>query len=243
MKALALDSTRAEVHYTLALMYTWGMFDWQAGENEFKKAIVLKPAYPEARAYYSHLLKILGRKQEANEHGLLATRQDPANPLVISLYAVDLLMSRQFETAIKTADDALKIDPTAGVALFARASGLYHLGKYEEAFNAFKLCYSIAYKDFPHVFDQNYLEGSFSQLMKLEADAYSEMSKKTYFSANDIAILYILAGDKSKALDMLEKAFEEKDPNLPYLLMPIWDGLRDDLRFQDIAKKLNVPYR
>ena len=45
MKALELDNTRAEVHYTLALMYTWGMFDWQAGEDSFKKAIDLKPAY------------------------------------------------------------------------------------------------------------------------------------------------------------------------------------------------------
>jgi adenylate cyclase len=243
MKALELDSTRAEVHYTLAMMYTWGMFDWESGERAFKKAIYLKPAYPEARAFYSHLLNFLGRKQEGNEHGLLATRLDPANPLVISLYAVDLLMSRQFETAIKTADAALKMDPTAGVALFARASGLYHLGKLEEAFNAFKLCYNTAYKDFPHHFDQNYLEGSFSQLMKLEADAYSEMSKKAYFSANDIAQLYMMAGDKSKAIDMLEKAFEERDPNIPYLLLPMWDGLRDDQRFQDIAKKLNVPYR
>lgn len=243
MRALELDSTRAEVHYTLAIMYTWGMFDWESGEKAFKKAIYLKPAYPEARAYYSHLLNYFGHKQEAMEQGLLATRQDPANPLVLSLYSVDLLISRQFEDAITTADKALKIDPTAGVALFARAAGLYHLGKYEEAFNAYKLLFNNAYKDFPHHFDQKYLEGSFSQLMKLEADAYSEMAKKAYIPAADVAQLYILAGDNNRAIDMLMKAYEERDPNLPYLLLPIWDGLRDDQRFQNIAKKLNLPYK
>ena len=36
-KALEIDSTLADVHYTLALITTWGMWDWKAGENRFKK--------------------------------------------------------------------------------------------------------------------------------------------------------------------------------------------------------------
>jgi len=243
MMALELDSTRAEVHYTLALMYTWGMFDWETGEKEFKKAIDLKPAYPEARAYYSHLLNFLGRNQEASEQGLLAVKQDPANPLILSLYAVDLLFSRQFEDALKTADEALLLDPTAPVALFARASGLYQLGMYEEAFNAYKRNYNNSYKDFPHTFNQNYVEGSFAQLMKLEADAYFEMSKETYIPAIDIAQLYIFAGDKAKAISLLEKSLEQQDPNITYIGMPFFDSLRDDPRFQEILKKLNLPYK
>ena len=243
MKALELDSTRAEVHYTLALMYTWGMFEWEAGVMAFKKAINLKPAYPEAHAYYSHLLNFLGYTREAKEQGLLATRQDPANPLVISLYAVDLLFSRQYEEAIKTADEALKMDPTAGVALYARAAGLHNMGRYMEAFNAWESYYSTVYKDLAHVFDQNYIEGSYAQLLHLEADAYFELSKNTYVPATDIAQLYILAGDKNRTIDLLEKAFAERDPNLPYLLQPLFDSLRDDPRFQEVARKMNLPYK
>jgi hypothetical protein len=33
------------------------------------------------------------------------------------------------------------------------------------------------------------------------------------------------------------------DPNLPYLLVPQYDNLRSDIRFQKLAKKMNLPYK
>jgi hypothetical protein len=30
---------------------------------------------------------------------------------------------------------------------------------------------------------------------------------------------------------------------LPYILLPIYDILRDDPRFQEIARKMNLPYK
>src|SRR4030065_1096852 len=62
MKALELDSSRPEVHYTLAIMKTWGMWDWKGGESAFIKAIGLNPNHAEAHAYYSHLLNIVARR-------------------------------------------------------------------------------------------------------------------------------------------------------------------------------------
>ena len=49
--------------------------------------------------------------------------------------------------------------------------------------------------------------------------------------AVDIAIKYICAGDKARAIDWLEKAYEDRDPNLPYLGKPVWDSVRDDPAF------------
>ena len=54
--------------------------------------------------------------------------------------------------------------------------------------------------------------------------------------------LFSMAGNKERALEWLETAFEEHDPNLPYTFcMPLYDNLRDEPRFQEIAKKLNLP--
>lgn len=64
-KALELDSTLAEVHYMLATIRTWVYWDWAGAETEFRRAIDLNPNHPEARAYYPHLLNILGRPKEA----------------------------------------------------------------------------------------------------------------------------------------------------------------------------------
>jgi len=41
-----------------------------------------------------------------------------------------------------------------------------------------------------------------------------------------------MAGDTSNALFWLEKAYEEHNPNLPYLLNPLYDKLRDNPVFR-----------
>ncbi len=57
----------------------------------------------------------------------------------------------------------------------------------------------------------------------------------------DIAIKYMFAGDKVRAVDWLEKAYEDRDPNLPYLGKPVWDSVRYDPRFQNLWRRINLP--
>jgi len=57
-----------------------------------------------------------------------------------------------------------------------------------------------------------------------------------------IATLYIYAGEKDRALDWLEIAFQERMQDLVYLnVYPKWDPLRDDPRFQDLLRRMNFP--
>jgi hypothetical protein len=47
---------------------------------------------------------------------------------------------------------------------------------------------------------------------------------------------------KEEALTWFEKAYEQHDPNMPYLSVdPIFDILREDARFQAILKKTGLP--
>ncbi|MGB6341001.1 MAG: hypothetical protein WBF32_14615, partial [Candidatus Aminicenantaceae bacterium] len=57
-----------------------------------------------------------------------------------------------------------------------------------------------------------------------------------------IATLYTRAGKNDEALEWLEKAYEERDPNFSYICVdPIFDDLRDDPRFQKLLRHLNLP--
>jgi hypothetical protein len=50
------------------------------------------------------------------------------------------------------------------------------------------------------------------------------------------------AGEKELALEWLEKGFEMRDPNMPYISVPpAFDSLRDDPRFQDLLRRMNLP--
>ena len=52
---------------------------------------------------------------------------------------------------------------------------------------------------------------------------------------------YIDGGDVQHAIDMLEEAYEVRDPNLPYIGLPLFDPLRSDPRFQDLVQRMGLP--
>ncbi len=243
MKAVELDSNNAEIVYSQASINTWVMWDWEGGEAAFKKSIELNPNHTEAHAYYSHFLNMTGRQKEAKEQIEIALKLDPYNPLIKSLYSVDLVFFRQYEEAIAASKEALNLDNTSMVALAGLAYALHLSGKYDEALSAFKSVYSLLYKNNTHSFDQGYAKSGYFSSLFSEADTLASEFDTLYVNPTDIAVLYTFGGNKELALNWIEKGFEMRDPNLPYLLCPIYDSLRSETRFQEIARKMNLPYK
>ena len=66
-------------------------------------------------------------------------------------------------------------------------------------------------------------------------------ARRIYMPVN-IAARYRAGGDHARTLDWLERAFEVRDPNLPYLGSPLWDPLRSDPRYQDLMRRMNLPW-
>jgi hypothetical protein len=50
-----------------------------------------------------------------------------------------------------------------------------------------------------------------------------------------------MAQEYDEALEWLERAFETRDPNMPYITLPVFDPLRSDPRFQDLLRRMNLP--
>jgi adenylate cyclase len=243
MKALELDSTLAQVHYSLALVRYASEWDWESGESEFLKTFAINPNYAEAHAYYSHLLNMVGRSKEAMEQIELALKLDPHNPLIKSMYGVDLTFVHRFDEAISASLEALKMDPTNPVAFTALAVAFYSTGRSEEALESWKSYCCNTYKGIVHSFDQGYTKAGYVGAFSFEADTLAAQSKTNFVMPSDIAVTYALSGKRKLAMEWLETAYEVHDPGLPYLLLPIFDSLRDDPRFQEIARKMNLPYK
>jgi len=241
MKAVELDSNNSEIVYSQAGINTWVMWDWEGGEAAFKKSIELNPNHTESHAYYSHFLNMTGRQKEAKEQIEIALKLDPYNPLIKSLLSMDLVFSHQYEEAIAASKEALNLDNTAIVALGGLAYALHLSGKYDEALSAFKSVYSILYKNNTHSFDQGYAKSGYFSALLSEADSLASEYDTLYVNPSDIAVLYTFGGNKELALNWLEKGFEVHEPNMPYLLLPIYDSLRNEKRFQEIARKMNLP--
>jgi serine/threonine-protein kinase len=245
-KALALDDTIPEAHYALANIMAWGDWDWGGAETEFKRAIELNPNFPDARVYYSHLLNIMGRSDEAMEQIRRTLELDPYNSLFQSLSAADFLLVRRYDDAIAQARSAQRTNADDPVAHTIIEVCFFMKGVYKEAFAEWKASWntpSYGNRDIAEALDRGYTEAGFTGALKRAADADASLFLlgKVFDTPWNIAMEYIMAGEKDRALEWLEKGFELHDPNMAYLAFPCFDNLRSDPRFQDLVRKMNLP--
>ena len=244
LRAVDLDETAAETHHALAVVRAWTGWDWEGAESEFKRAIDLNPGFPDARIYYSHLLSSLRRQEEALAQGGKAVELDPLNSLFRSAWAVDLMCARRYDDAIAEGRQALRLSSPDDMFSQSILSYAYHLkGMHKEALAAAKIALNANYADADvnKAFDGLDAQDGYQGAMRTAAEALTAHFHRSYASPTDVAILYLFAGDKSRALDWLEKGHELHDPAMPYIAaLPIYDSLRADPRFQALLRKMNL---
>ena len=68
-----------------------------------------------------------------------------------------------------------------------------------------------------------------------------EMSRQRYVSPYDLAVLYTGLGEKDKAIEQLNKAYEERAGWVINLQVePLFDPLRSDPRFADLLRRMGL---
>ena len=87
---------------------------------------------------------------------------------------------------------------------------------------------------------QGYEEDGYSGAMTSAAEIMAAFSKQTYVSPYFIAQMYAFAGDKENSMEWLERAYEMRDPIMPYVSCPYFDLLDDDPHYQDLLRRMNL---
>jgi len=241
LQALALDDNSAEAHEALASSLTWGEWDWTSAEREWKRALELNPNGANAHAYYAHYLAHMGRAAEGIKHSERAIKLDPFNALYHSLYGMVLVYLRRYDDALAAADKANSISPDAGVAFSVIQRVFLAKGMRDEQLAEQRL--RIA-RDPERVaaFERGLAEGGYEGAQRAIADVLAaRYEKDQYHSAEGIAVRYMDAGDKERAMAWLYRAYDDHDQSLPYLGLPEWDPLRDDPRFQALLRRIGLP--
>jgi adenylate cyclase len=238
-----LDSTLAEVHHALALLKINMDWDWAGGETEFRRAIELNPNFPDPRAYYSHLLNILKRPEEADAQIKRALELDPLNGLFQAMYAMDLMYARRYDDAIVFLRKTLETSPHDLVALSTLRSAYHMKQMYPEALEIWKRSYAERNdREAEDALDLGFKEAGYQGALQRVAETLIARSRTTYVTPWQIGTLYTRAGKSNEALDWLEKAYEAHDPNSIYLgVDPIFDDLRNAPRFQDLLRRMKFP--
>jgi tetratricopeptide (TPR) repeat protein len=241
LQALALDEGCPEAHEVLASFLTWSEWDWAAAEKEWALALEINPNSANTHAYYAHFLANRGRADEGVPHSERAIRLDPFNALYHALYSVVLYYLERYDDALAAARAALEIDPKQGIALGQFQRHYIVKGMHDEQLADQR----VRIANDPEriaAFERGLREGGYEGAQRAVADVLAARYEKgQYRGAGGVALRYLDAGDKERAIEWLYKAYDDHDQNLPYLGTPEWAALRGDPRFQALARRIGVP--
>jgi hypothetical protein len=93
--------------------------------------------------------------------------------------------------------------------------------------------------------EQGYLKDSVKGAFVSLADRLGELwtdNQNQCINPTDMAQLYSAGQETDTCIYWLEQAYKFRDPNIPYLLSPIYDYVRNDPRFKDLCQRMKLPY-
>lgn len=243
LEAIRLDPACGQAHWILAAMTTWADWDWAGAEPEWRRALELNPNDATTHAYYAHFLAHLGRLDEAWVHSALALDLDPFNALVHALAGVVRYFERRYDEALARARMALSLQPDHPCALLVEWTAGSAVGGHEAGLPALRRYLAVLYGDAGvlEALDAGRTDGGPVQAFRRAADALAARHRTMYTAPFDVASLYAVAGDADATLDWLERGFEVRDGNTPYLGMPTFDLVRSTPRFSALKRRLNLP--
>ena len=242
MKALELDDKLAEVHFQLANLRFYFEWDWGDAGIEYRRAIELNPNNANIHLIYSSFLDMTGYPEEAIAEIKRALELDPLNFFAQCVYGLHLFNWRQHDDAIAHFHNTLRTEPNFPLAHEGLWVALHQKQMDEEALVEAKKYFDIlGDREVVEALECGYAEAGYPGAMSLAAEKLAERSKQTYIQSSQIARLYDHASEKDRALEWLEKAYEEREPSLVDL--NVWpDGaVRDDPRFQALLGRMKFP--
>ena len=238
-QAVRIEPDLGEGYASLAhvRLHDW---DWVGIESDFKRAVELDPGYAIAHYWYAEYLMAMGRAEEAIrrvEHSLVL---DPLNSVINASVGMIRYLANDYDGALAALRRGLEVDPThyvshlrvglvclqkklANEAVAAMLQAVSHSGGSTEALVGLAQAYGVVGE---------------GDTMKRIVQELGE-GRHPYVSPYNVARLYGAMDDKQRALEWLERAYGEHNPDLIELTRePSFASLRSDAKFRELTARI-----
>ena len=242
-RALELDPGLAEALTALGytkLHYHW---DWPAAEQQFHRALELKPHYGHAHHWLSHLHLACGRIDESLTCSQAALECDPLDVVINVHMAWHYWLSRQYGLMLEQCDRTAELDPNEHWVPWFTGLARVELGEVSAAIDAHRdavkrsngspvalggLGYSYGVAG-----ERVLARGILSRLE--ETGAYRGMY------GYEMGVIHGALGDVDSAFESLHRALREHSTWLAYLgVDPRLDRLRADPQFAVLMRTVGL---
>jgi serine/threonine-protein kinase len=237
-QALELDETLAEAHTANAYIRAYYEWDWRAAEQEFRRALELRPNYADAYFSYSRFLASRRRLDEAIAQLARAVELDPLSlPLLANRALLDYFAGR-YDEAGNRLREILKSDSTDVTSKWGLALVAEQEGRPEEAIAILEPISGSSFNRKASLGHAYAVAGRMARARNVLADLRASAAK-SYVPSYFFALVHAGLGEHGQALRDLERGYEERSTVLAYLRIdPRLAALRNDPRFLALARRL-----
>jgi len=244
-RALALNDTIGQAHAILAfIVYCLYQWDWPAAEREFQVALKLNPDDPTIHFYYGFYLSALGRFDDSLRERLRARELDPQNPIWVASTGDTFFNARHYDQALQCWQQQIAMAPNLSYPLFARGWTLLKLRGDRAAFVRDEEK-AVAMADTPtnqSALAYAYtLAGRSDEARRILRQKFEEAQKRQYVDPGYFALTYFALGDKDRAFELLDQAYQDRSALMALLNLPYNDPMRSDPRYTALVKKVGLP--
>jgi serine/threonine-protein kinase len=247
LEAIELDPSLSDGHTYLAMARFLYDYDWPGAEQEFARAIALNPTDANAHQWYAVYLGARSRFDEGGREIRRALELDPLSIETNFLSSWRFYFSRRFDEALQQIQRTLELDPTYFYGYMFLGMCQEQKGQFREAAAAFERARELtaeAGETPPEILAdlvRSHVQAgdrASAEKVRGELDALTE---RRYVSRHDLALVSLALGDRTAALDWLEKAYEDRNWYMPWIhLDPRFDPIRSEPRFVDLVRRMKL---
>jgi serine/threonine-protein kinase len=213
-------------------------WDWRGAQADFEKAIALDPGDARFQQRYGELLATEGRLAEAIATTHKAIELDPLSHSAWQTLTTYLVSTRDFAAAREASRRALEISPQSDFSL--NDLGMLQLleGRAKDALETFRKIDSEGFR----LSSVAMAEHTLGHARESQQALAQLMAQHATEAAFQIAEIYAWRGEKDKAFDWLERAYQQRDGGLSDIKTdPPLAGLRSDPRYKAFLRRMNLP--
>jgi serine/threonine-protein kinase len=243
LKALELDDSLAEARSPLAVVAMLHDWDYVASEQQFRRALQIKPGYFPARLWYSFMLSVTGRHEEALELIRRTAELEPLSLIVHQAVARILHYAGRDEEALEHCYRLIEMDPSYVTAYETLTRPLLVLGRYEEALEAAREGversgrWSLLLAALGQVYGRmGRREEALAVVAELEAQA-----RQRYVPRYHIAMVYYGLRGEADAMQQLERSVQERSGVVAWAKVdPLINWLMPNERFRQVLCQVGL---
>ncbi|HEX8639243.1 MAG TPA: protein kinase, partial [Pyrinomonadaceae bacterium] len=243
MRAIELDENLGEAYASLGLTQQ-NRFSWAEGERLYQKSLELAPNYVHAHEWRAAQLVGHGNFDEGVREIRIAERLDPLSLRTKTLVAWTLYQAHRFDEALEAARQIVDLDINYPQGYSQLGNNLLQIGHTEEAVDNYRkfdrmIPNSALAK---YTFCHGLVASGRTEEARRVLDEIKTLAANGYVKPYFLGMAHAAVGERDAAFAGFEKAFAENDPWMLWFgTEPMLDCLRDDARFDDLLRRMNLP--